>query len=248
MNMKTLAALTIGMLGAGSALAVPTLQLDIDGGTYVGGSEESTVTTSQTFDLWALGRTAADGNGNPAVSTDNFYYLSIALLPKEPYSSADPANLGGVTVNNTSLSNLFGLPLFGNPPLESVDKQDKHLAPHGVFDTYYYQLAFKFDPNSQTTLYNVEDGTEKQGESLYKTVFSIDASGLSSGYGLHFDLFTFEDDDKVTISQFAPFSHDAAYCTSLDCDPVEVAEPSTIALFGIGLMSLVAIRRRSSSK
>ncbi len=248
MNMKTLAALTIGMLGAGSALAVPSLQLDIDGGTYVAGSEESTVTNSPTFDLWALGRVEADGPSNPAVSTDNFYYLSIALLPRESYSSEDPANLGGVTVNNTSLLDLLGSPLFGNPPLESVDNQDKHLAPHGVFDTYYYQLAFKFDPTSQTTLYNVEKGAEKPEESLYKTVFSIDASALSYGYGLHFDLFTFEDEDRVTISQFAPFSHDAAYCTSLNCDPVEVAEPSTIALFGIGLMSLVAFRSRAAAQ
>jgi len=39
MRTGTLAALVTGMLGAGSALAIPTLQLDIDGGTYVGGTE-----------------------------------------------------------------------------------------------------------------------------------------------------------------------------------------------------------------
>lgn len=241
MNMKTLAALTIGMLGAGSALAVPTLQLDIDGGTYVGGSEESTVTNSPTFDLWALGVVGG-------VDTSVDYYLSIALLPQTE-NVGDPAGLGNITVNGVTLSSL-GLSEYGTPPVETVSNGGE-LGSHGVYDTFYYELMFSFAGSPTIASYNVQDGTAGPvGEELYKKIFQIDASSLAFGYGLHFDLYTYGETNgrRTAITEFAPFSKDAAYCTSLECDPVEVAEPSTIALFGIGLMSLVAIRRRSSSK
>jgi len=249
MKTKTLAALVTGMLGASSALAIPTLQLDINGGTYVGGTEESTVTTGSTFDLWALGLTTVDGK-NSAVDPSLDYYLSIALLPKTSYSGegSDPANLGAVLVNGNSLFDSFSSPQFGTPPIESVEKSDANLAPHGVFETYYYQLAFNFDTDSTTAAYNVQDGSTQDGKSLYKKIFSIDASELADGYGIHFDLFTFESDDGITIGKFAPFSHDAAYCVDGDCGPVKVPEPSTLALFSIGLMGLVAIRRRARIK
>ncbi|WP_375192499.1 choice-of-anchor N protein [Marinobacter sp.] len=243
MNMKTLAALTIGMLGAGSALAVPTLQLDIDGGTYVGGSEESTVTNSPTFDLWALGVVGG-------VDTSVDYYLSIALLPQTE-NVGDPAGLGNITVNGVTLSSL-GLSEYGTPPVETVSNGGE-LGSHGVYDTFYYELMFSFAGSPTIASYNVQDGTDGPvGEELYKKIFQIDASSLAFGYGLHFDLYTYGQKNSkkegLAITEFAPFSKDAAYCTSRNCEPVQVAEPSTIALFGIGLMSLVAIRRRSSSK
>ena len=77
-------------------------------------------------------------------------------------------------------------------------------------------------------------------------MFQIDASALASGYGLHFDLYTYGETNggRTAITDFAPFSHDAAYCIELNCEPVKVSEPSTLGLFGVGLMSLVAIRRR----
>lgn len=235
MNMKTLAALTIGMLGAGSALAVPTLQLDIDGGTYIGGSEESTVTTSQSFDLWALG---VVGDVDTAID----YYLSIALLPQTE-NAGDPAGLGNITVNGFTLSTI-GLAEFGTPPVETVDGE---LASHGIFETYYYELAFSFAGLPTIDSYNVQDGTAgPAGEELFQKVFQIDASALASGYGLHFDLYTYGEKggERIAITENAPFSKDAAYCITLDCEPVEVTEPSTLALFGIGLLGLVSIRRR----
>ncbi|WP_162893756.1 choice-of-anchor N protein [Marinobacter sp. Arc7-DN-1] len=238
MRTGTLAALVTGMLGAGSALAIPTLQLDIDGGTYVGGTEESTVTTTSSFDLWALGKTTE-------VDTAIDYYLSVALLPKTQ-NIGDPANLGSVTVNGTALSTLFGASEYGTPPVASVSNGGE-LAPHGIFDTYYYQLAFSFAGLPTIASYNVQDDTAgPAGEELFKQVFQIDASSLAGGYGLHFDLYTYGETNgqRTAITDFAPFSHDAAYCVDRDCGPVKVPEPSTLALFSIGLMGLVAIRRR----
>lgn len=238
MNLKTLAALAVGIVSANTALAVPTLQLDIDGGTYVGGSEESTVTNDSTFDLWALGDTSG-------VNTAFDYYLSIALLP-ESQNVGDIANLGGVTVNGAALSTLSGSAEYGTPPIETVSNGGE-LGPHGIFDTYYYELAFSFAADQTIASYNVQDGSAGPvGDELFKHVFQIDASALASGYGLHFDLYTYGETNgnRTAITEFAPFSHDAAYCISLNCEPVEVSEPSTLALFGIGLMSLVAFRRR----
>lgn len=238
MKLKTLAALAVGILGANTALAIPTLQLDIDGGTYVGGSEESTVTNDSTFDLWALGDTSG-------VNTAFDYYLSIALLP-QTQNVGDIANLGGVTVNGTALSTMAGNAEYGTPPIETVSNGGE-LGPHGIFDTYYYELAFSFAGDPTIASYNVQDGTAgPAGDELFKHVFQIDASALASGYGLHFDLYTYGETNgnRTAITDFAPFSHDAAYCIELNCEPVKVSEPSTLALFGVGLMSLVAIRRR----
>jgi|TARA_R110002124_G_scaffold81502_2_gene214870 PEP-CTERM motif-containing protein len=238
MKMRTLAALAIGMLGSSSVLAVPTLQLDIDGGTYLGGTEESTVTNAATFDLWALGKV-------PSVDTTIDYYLSIALLPQSQ-NIGDPANLGGITVNGTALSSLIGDSEYGTPPIESISNGGE-LGPHGIFDTLYYQIAFSFDGLPTVASYNVQDDTAgPAGEELFKQVFQIDASSLAMGYGLHFDLYTYGETNgnRTAITDFAPFSHDAAYCVDRNCEPVEVSEPSTLALFGISLIGLVAIRRR----
>lgn len=241
MKMSILAALATGMLGASAALAVPTLQLDIDGGTYVGGTEESTVTDASPFDLWALGKTTD-------VDTTIDYYLSIALLPKGQ-NIGDPANLGGVTVNGTALSTLLGDSEYGTPPVESVSNGGE-LGPHGIYDTYYYQIAFSFDGLPTIPSYNVQDDTAgPAGEELFKQVFQIDASSLAAGYGLHFDLYTYGESNgnRTEVTDFAPFSHDAAYCVDGVCEPVEVSEPSTLALFSIGLISLIAVRRRLRS-
>ncbi|WP_417564870.1 choice-of-anchor N protein [Marinobacter sp.] len=241
MKTNTLAALVTGMLGASSVLAVPTLQLDIDGGTYVGGTEESTVTTTSSFDLWALGKTTE-------VDIANDYYLSIALLPQSQ-NIGDPANLGNVTVNGIALSTLLGDSEYGTPPVESVSNGGE-LGPHGIYDTYYYQLAFSFNGLPTIPSYNTQDGSAgPAGEELYKQVFQIDASSLAAGYGLHFDLYTYGETNgnRTAITDFAPFSHDAAYCIERNCEPVDVSEPSTLALFGIGLMGLVALRRRAKN-
>ncbi|MBC7191685.1 choice-of-anchor N protein [Marinobacter sp.] len=238
MNLKTLAALAVGLLSANIALAIPTLQLDIDGGTYVGGSEESTATNNATFDLWALGDTSS-------VNTSLDYYLSIALLPQTK-NVGDIANLGGVTVNGATLSTLSGNAEYGTPPIENISKGGE-LAPHGVFETYYYQLMFSFSDDPTIASYNVQDGSlGPANDELFKHVFQIDASALASGYGLHFDLYTYggTNNKRTAITEFAPFSHDAAYCIGLKCEPIKVTEPSSLALFGIGLMGLVAVRRR----
>lgn len=239
MNLKTLAALAIGLVSANTALAVPTLQLDINGGTYVGeSSEQSTVTNDPTFDLWALGDTSE-------VNTAFDYYLSIALLPQNE-NVGDIANLGGVTINGTALSMLSGNADYGTPPIETVSNGGE-LGPHGVFDTYYYELAFSFAADQTIASYDVQDGSAgPPNDTLFKHVFQVDASALASGYGLHFDLYTYgeSNSNRTAITEFAPFSHDAAYCIGLNCEPVKVSEPSTLALFGIGLMGLVAVRRR----
>ncbi len=241
MKMQRLAALIFGVLGTSAAYAVPSLQLDIDGGTYVGGSEESTVTNDPVFNLWALGDTGV-------VNTGVNYYLSIALLPASQ-NTGDPANFGSVLVNGTSLSSLVGASEYGKPPIESVDNGGE-LASHGIYETFYYQIAFQWAGLPTVDSYNTADGSAgPAGDELFKKTFQIDASALETGYGLHFDLYTYGESGtdkkaKTKITDFAPFSHDAGYCVSLECEPVTVSEPSTLGLFGIGLLGLAAIRRR----
>jgi len=90
---------------------------------------------------------------------------------------------------------------------------------------------------------------------MYVASFDVDASGLRSGTGLHFDLFGGSPADgnlsgPVTYNfanlhriRFAPFSHDAAMVPGSN-DTVAVSEPGTLAVFVAGLVALAALRRR----
>ena len=51
---KILAAAVLGAVAVQTSWALPKLQLDIAGGTYVGGEEASTVSTGPVFTLEAL--------------------------------------------------------------------------------------------------------------------------------------------------------------------------------------------------
>ena len=76
---RTAAALAAAML-AGSAQpadALPTLQLDVIGGVYVGGSEETTFAVSDVFTLKTL--LVPDGDSGLA----HTYYLAMALFPAD---------------------------------------------------------------------------------------------------------------------------------------------------------------------
>jgi hypothetical protein len=233
MKLKYTTALALSLLFPLAAQAVPMLQLDIEGGTYLDGTEETTVTTDSVFNLWALGETSR-------VTLGKTYYLSVALLPASE-NLGDPANFGSVTVDGIALGNTIGQAEFGTPPIEDIDND---LPSHGIFDTYYYEIAFLFDGSPTIDSYDAQDGNSANG-SLYQRTFAIDASSLAFGYGLHFDLYTYDSEARRTrVTDFAPFSHDAAYCVELNCNPVEVTEPGTLGLMGLGLLGLLTLRRK----
>ena len=233
-HIKSLAITGLLLSATTTAFAVPKLQLDIDGGFYVGGSEESVMTTADSFSLYALA--APKGKVSSSDILADTYYLSIAITPAHTTAT----NLGSFTFNGLTINATDDM-RFGTP---------LSLPSHGIYDAFYYEHAFKFDALNTVAEYNVEDnaGGPQAGNDLYSAMFNIDINNLSPDVELHFDLYNKKTGkDK---SYFAPFSHDAG---TTCCDPTApkppgtVPAPASLGLILLGLMGLNITRRRLQS-
>lgn len=229
---STLAVCTALIVSAGAAYALPSLQLDATGGTY--DSSSSTIIAGQNpFTVYALlDTTKISGSGT--------FYISAAIVPKTTVGS-----FGSFTVNGTTYSSGSGMQ-YGNPPVDATGNKND-LPAHGVYDTYYAEIAFTFDSSKKAiaydTQYNPGGFTEGAGTLLYNA-FNIDMSGLSAGYTVHFDLYNITTDKKgnIAVDQFAPFSHDAQGPGGPSTSIPDSA--STMMLLGIGLVAIEGFRRR----
>ena len=230
------------LLFSGSATAVPVLQLDISDGVYVDNDDptddETVFATTNPFTLYALyDWDSPEDKGDIA----DKYFLSIALVAMDGYEIPSigitpTPNLGSFSIDGTNYS-VLGDMSYGKPPDEEYYKD---LPGHGIFETYYYEYGFYFDPPKFANEYDVQynpGGLEEYdqtvgGSSLVYRDFEISTS-LIEGYYLHFDLYHKTDGE---IDFKAPFSHDAS------SNPVP--EPATMLLFGTGLIGLSGIGRK----
>lgn len=249
-----IAGLTIGV----SANAIPALQLDIKGGTYDSGSE-STVAGGDAFTLYALGLS----QGNTTISTSSSYYLSAALIPSQAKTVPGP-NYGSFTIgldanNDGSINgsetlitvNVTADMVYGVPPLETNLAHDGgDLPKHGIYETYFKEIAFKFSNSLKTAQYDAESAGKvalpNGSGNMFYVPFLVDVSGLKEGFGIHFDLYsTKARRGDVDVDDFAPFSHDAQSKLTRTVQPIPTPDAgATVALMGVGLIALGELRRR----
>ncbi|MEA5536500.1 choice-of-anchor N protein [Crocosphaera sp. XPORK-15E] len=270
--LATGAALTASVLASSvfsPAFAVgPALQLNVTGGTYLGGTEQSGTNvngsggTINPFTLNALCQNAG-GGPNQVLCTANNYFISIALLDvnMNPIGGTLPNfgsfDFGTTTFNQTNLS----LWTQGGPA---------GLGGHGVFNpapgTWYTEVPIgMFATSPKTNSVDVEpnpgfdptiNNCPNTGtcDMFYKQ-FGVNIANLSDQYKLHFDLYLKDGNGNVPNGpgDFAPFSHDVVSTVggggggsnpTDPTDPTDVPEPSTL----LGLIAFGTLIAGSSLK
>jgi protein with PEP-CTERM/exosortase system signal len=217
--------------------SLPVLQLDIQGGAFVGGSDETTYANSDHFELYAL------LTPKKAASLSAQYFISAAIVPNP--GQFVPADFGSFTINGITFSSSSGMQ-FGNPP---VDALSADLPGHGIFNTWYGEVGFTFSAANRLTQYNVQDDPydpesrfSPSGTTYYQA-FTIDVSNLSPDYSVHFDLY-----DPGTPIVKAPFSHDAQSGFGGGGGRSVPDGGGTFALLGAGLTGLVGFSRKFVKK
>ncbi len=218
--------------------AIPTLQLDIGGGTY-NFTTETIISPGEVFTLYAF------LIPNSRNSLSDTYYISAAVSPtvEQPGDNLGSFSFNGDVIDVTAEMTYGVAPLENIITLQGWDKGD--LPKHSIFPTYFSEFGFQFS-GSQISQYNTADRAESggaipsTGTGMYYAAFTVDTSNLDSDYVIHFDLYNTKilgsDND---ITQFAPFSHDAESCH--DCTPVP--EASTVLLLGAGFAGLWMFKR-----
>ena len=261
-TLKTLVA-GLSIAFATAAHAIPTLQLDISNGTYVGGTDQTTYSGGPIFKLYAY---LTPGNGANvdinALLTDT-YYVSMAVVPKTSVAT----NLGSFTVDAATV-NVTADMVYGTPPLETVTAlqgtDNGDLQPHGIFETYFKQVSFQFSATDQTTPYDVQTSPRNDpsvvGTGMYFAAFDIDVTNLAAGTSIHFDLYNTAvvncgnnpncQPGDIDVNDFAPFSHDAQSGSSSSSSTGGgqssggIPEPGTLSLFGAAILGGFFYSRR----
>ena len=235
-------ALLSGMAVSGAAIAIPTLQLYIEGATY-NASEESWYFPGHQFRLWAIGNTNGPGGtgGSPIM---NVRLAAVYDNPGSPVTiTITPTVAGGDGeyggFNDPSLPDKpkwLQTVSDGSAPLIGGSSSLPGHGEYGVgkawqeFDLGNFTLS---DSEIADFVTLFPQASLERGAQI--NVYDVKVEGADA----HFDLYGQVTDSHGRVRNvFAPFSHDATD------GPTSAPVPGTLALLGLGVTTLAFLRRR----
>jgi hypothetical protein len=239
------ASMFIGVLAAGSARAVPMLQLYVENATYQSGGW---YTPSQSFRLWAIGDLAMPG-GSGFLTIDNLRLAAVYDDPgdKEVTITITPTKIGGINVGayggfvDPSISPAVQL-TTPNPVTDGSTPMigpSRHLPSHGEYGKGKVWQEFALGAFSQA------DSQLGDFVNTFPTPAGLNTAQIHAydvivqGAYAHFDLYGQVTDSRGRVSYvFAPPGHDAT-----DGPEASVPLPATLALLLIGALGLGVCRR-----
>lgn len=237
-----LAFATTAMFASPAALAIPQLQIYIEGSSYVGGSEETWILSgSNSFKLWVIGNVSGSGGKGTIYDVK----LTAAVATSESGSIAITPTTTGLLTDPSAPSApvpvLFGSDTRSSDGAVPVTGDGSLLPTHDVYGTgasfYEWNLGDLDKKDSPIADFSGP---------MYPTSFAANTGEINaylvsvSGYSsVHFDAFDHVVAKGHSKYVFAPFSHDGEIAS-----PVPEPETYAMLLAGLGLLGLAARRRK----
>lgn len=245
------------LCSATSAMAIPELQLYIEGATYDTTTDTWIASGSGDLRLWTIGNVAGAGSKGSIFDVKLSIAYADGLTPTFSLTSSTTGGFGGYTDPSTPVAATFSKTVTdGSAPILG---DGTSLPTHGIYgsatDWTEFLLGDFTLTDSQIGDFITSFPAASGALVGQINVYDISITGVAAGTAFHFDLYDhyLAANDAKYIN--APFSHDAGGTSSTSSGgggastSGPIPEPGTLTLMGAAILGgLFQYRRRSQPR